>query len=95
VLKLTGEAWGGASAILGTGGGIFVWFAGRDANALLSKAAVLFPFLKAGPATFISGAALIVQGVLFGALALLTGHLLSGILELRRDQATEQTTSAY
>jgi len=85
VLKVAGEAWGGASAILGAGGGILVWFAGRDAWVLLDKIAVLFPFLKPGKATFANGASLILQGLLFGALALLAGYLLASLLEKRCD----------
>jgi hypothetical protein len=82
VLKLAGETWGFASALFGIGGAIYVWFAGREAEILLKKTAVFFPFLKAGPASFTGGAALIVQGLLYGVLALLLGYLLSELLLL-------------
>jgi len=82
VLRLVGEAWGFASAILGCGAAVYVWFAGREARILLDKTAVFFPFLEAGPPTFISGLALIVQGLLYGASALLLGYLLSEVLRL-------------
>lgn len=82
VLRLAGEIFGFASAALGIGGGIFVWFAGREAHLLLKKTAVLFPFLKAGSFSFFGGAALIVQGLGYGALALLFGYLLAELLLL-------------
>jgi len=82
ILRLAGEVWGFAAAVLGIGGGILSWFAGREAHALLKQTAVVFPFLKAGPASFAGGATMIVQGVAGGALALLLGHLLSRLLRL-------------
>jgi hypothetical protein len=82
ILKLLGEAWGFSSALLGSGAAVYVWFAGRDARMLLDRMRVFFPFLKAGPDTFFSGAALIIQGLLYGALALLLGYLLSELLQL-------------
>jgi hypothetical protein len=82
ILKLAGETWGFASALLGVGGAIYVWFAGREADVLLKKTAVFFPFLKAGPPSFTAGAALIVQGLLYGVLVLLLGYLLSELLQL-------------
>jgi len=82
VLKLAGETWGLASALLGSGGAVYVWFAGRDAQVLLERMGVFFPFLQAGPASFFSGAALIIQGILYGALALLLGYLSSELLQL-------------
>ena len=82
VLRLLGEVWGAASALLGSGAAIYVWFAGREASVLLQKAAVFFPFLKASPASFVAGAALIFQGFLYGALALLFGYLLADLLML-------------
>lgn len=82
VLRLAGETWGLASALLGSGGAVYVWFAGRDAQVLLMRMRVFFPFLQAGPASFFSGAALIIQGILYGALALLLGYLLSELLHL-------------
>lgn len=82
ILRLLGEVWGAASALLGTGAAIYVWFAGREAGVLLQKAAVFFPFLKASPASFVAGATLIFQGFLYGALALLLGYLLAELLLL-------------
>lgn len=82
VLKLVGEAWGSASALLGSGAALYVWFAGRDAALLLDKLRTFFPFLKAGPATFATGAELIVQGLLYGVSALLLGYLFSELLQL-------------
>lgn len=82
VLKLAGEAWGTASALLGSGAAIFIWFAGRQAGVLLDKTAVFFPFLQAGPASFTAGMALIFQGILYGALAILVGYLLADLLRL-------------
>lgn len=82
VLKLAGEAWGVASALLGCGAAVYLWFAGREARVLLDKTAVFFPFLKAGPASFAAGMALIFQGILYGALAILIGYLLAEILRL-------------
>ena len=82
VLRLVGEVWGFASALLGSGGAVYVWFAGRRAEILLDKMRAFFPFLKAGPATFSAGAELIIQGLLYGALALLLGYLFSELLQL-------------
>jgi hypothetical protein len=82
ILKLAGEAWGFPCALLGSGAAVYVWFAGRDADVLLNKTAVFFPFLQARPASFAAGASLIVQGFLYGALALIVGYLLSEILQL-------------
>lgn len=90
VCKIAGEAWGFASALLGTGGGIFVWFAGREANTLLKSPAILFPFLKTESASFFNGAALIAQGLLYGALALLAGYLFAALLDGRMDDREEQ-----
>jgi len=86
VARLAGETYAFASALLGIGGAIFVWFAGRGAGRLLEKAAFALPFLKAAPASFEAGAALIVKGVLGGALALLLGFLVAELLIIRADQ---------
>lgn len=94
VLKLAGEAWGFASALLGSGAAVYVWFAGREARVLLKKMAVFFPFLKASPASFTAGAALIVQGLLYGALALLLGYLLSELLQLLPAGASSEKGAA-
>jgi len=80
MLRLAGEVFGFAAATLGAGGGILVWFAGREAASLLNRVALLFPFLKAGPASFLGGATLLVQGLGYGMLALLFGYLLAGLL---------------
>jgi hypothetical protein len=80
--KLVGEAWGFASALLGSGAAVYVWFAGREARTLLKKPAVFFPFLEAKSASFTGGAALILEGFLYGALALLLGYLLAELLQL-------------
>jgi hypothetical protein len=82
MLRLAGEVFGFAAATLGAGGGILVWFAGREAASLLNRVALLFPFLKAGPASFLGGATLLVQGLGYGMLALLFGYLLAGLLTL-------------
>lgn len=82
IFRLTGEVFGFAAATLGVGGGILVWFAGREAAPLLKTVALLFPFLKAGPASFLGGATLLVQGWGYGMLALLFGYLLAGLLTL-------------
>jgi hypothetical protein len=82
VLKLAGEAWGSASILLGSGAGIYVWFAGREARVLLKKTTAFFPFLKASNGSFTDGAALIFQGILYGAAALLLGYLLAELLTL-------------
>jgi hypothetical protein len=82
VLKLAGEAWGSASILLGSGAGIYVWFAGREARVLLKKTTAFFPFLKASDGSFTGGAALIFQGILYGAGALLLGYLLAELLTL-------------
>lgn len=82
ILKLLGEAWGFSSALLGTGAALFVWLAGRNAGVLLDRMRVFFPFLKAGRASFFTGTGLIIQGLLYGALALLFGYLLSELLQL-------------
>jgi hypothetical protein len=82
ILKLVGEVWGVAGALLGSGAAIYVWFAGREAGILLQKTAVFFPFLEARPASFTAGASLIFQGFLYGALALLLGYLLADLLLL-------------
>jgi len=81
VFKLAGEAWGFTSTLLGAGSAVYVWFAGREANGLLAMVEPLFPFLKAGPATFAAGAALAAKGLLYGALALLLGYLLAELLQ--------------
>ncbi len=81
VLKLSAEAWGFASILLGSGAGIYVWFAGREARYLLEKVAAFFPFLRAGDASFTGGAALIFQGLVYGVLALLLGYLLAELLK--------------
>jgi hypothetical protein len=94
VLKLAGETWGFASALLGVGGAIFVWFAGREAEVLLKKTAVFFPFLKAGPPSFTGGAALIVQGLLSGVSVLLLGYLLSELLQLLPADANRENDAA-
>lgn len=90
VCKIAGEAWGFASALLGTGAGIFVWFAGREANVLLKSPAILFPFLKTASASFFTGAALIAQGLLYGALALLAGYLFAALLDGRTEERGEE-----
>jgi hypothetical protein len=79
---LVGEVWGVASAFLGCGAAVYLWFAGREAGVLLNKAAVFSPFLKAGPASFTVGMALVFQGVLYGSLAILVGYLLAELLWL-------------
>jgi len=94
VLKLAGEAWGFASALLGSGAALFVWFAGLEAKVLLKKTAVFFPFLKAGPASFTAGAAMIIQGLLYGALALLLGYLLSELLQMLPTGGTSEESAA-
>lgn len=81
-VRLAGEVFGFAAALLGAGGGVLVWFAGRESGYLLEKVEVFFPFLKAGPASFLGGAALIVKGVGYGTLALLLGYLLAEALLL-------------
>ena len=90
VLKLAGEAWGFSSALLGSSAAVYVWFAGRDADVLLNKTAVFFPFLQARPASFAGGASLIVQGFVYGALALLVGYLLSDLLQLPTVRANSE-----
>lgn len=82
ILRLSGEVFGFAATALGAGGGILVWFAGREAHTLLKITAVFFPFLKAGPASFFGGATLMVQGLGYGTLALLLGYLLAELLLL-------------
>ncbi len=82
VLKLAGEAWGFASILLGSGAGIYVWFAGPEARVLLKKTSTFFPFLKASSGSFADGAALIFQGILYGVAALLFGYLLAELLAL-------------
>lgn len=82
IFRLAGEVFGFAATALGAGGGILVWFAGREAHTLLNKTAVIFPFLKAGPPSFFGGATLIVQGLGYGTLALLLGYLLAELLLL-------------
>jgi hypothetical protein len=93
ILRLVGEVFGFAAAILGVGGGILVWFAGREAAALLDRVALLFPFLKAGPASFLGGATLLVQGLGYGTLALLFGYLLAGLLPLPSGGARTQVAA--
>jgi len=82
LFRLAGETWGYAAALLGCGGGILSWIAGREARPLLESVSAFFPFLKAGASSFAGGAAMIVQGVGYGALALLVGHLLCRLLLL-------------
>lgn len=85
VARLAGETYAFASSLLGIGGAVFVWFAGRGADRLLKRADFALPFLKAAPASFEAGAALIIKGVLGGALALLLGFLLAELLAARAD----------
>jgi hypothetical protein len=89
VARLAGETYAFASSLLGIGGAVFVWFAGRGAGRLLEKADFALPFLKAAPASFEAGAALIIKGVLGGALALLLGFLLAELLVARADRLTD------
>jgi hypothetical protein len=93
ILRLVGEVFGFAAGILGVGGGILVWFAGREAASLLDRVALLFPFLKAGPASFVGGATLLVQGLGYGTLALLFGYLLAGLLPLPSGGARTQVAA--
>lgn len=83
VARLAGETYAFASSLLGVGAAVFVWFAGRGADRLLKRADFALPFLKGAPASFEAGAALVIRGVLGGALALLIGFLLAELLTAR------------
>jgi hypothetical protein len=93
VARLAGETYAFASSLLGIGGAVFVWFAGRGAGRLLEKADFALPFLKAAPASFEAGAALVIKGVLGGALALLLGFLLAELLVARADRLSDMAAS--
>jgi len=80
--RLVGEVFGFSASILGVGGGILVWFAGREAGSLLKKVEMAFPFLKAGGADFLGGFTLVVKGLGYGILSLLLGYLLAELLQL-------------
>lgn len=93
LFRLAGEVWGYAAALLGCGGGVLSWFAGRESRPLLENVSAAFPFLEAGPSSFAGGASMIVQGVGYGALALLFGHLLSRLLLLLPTDGTKTPAS--
>jgi len=80
--RLVGEVFGFSASLLGVGGGILVWFAGREAGSLLKKVEVVFPFLNVGGADFLGGSALVVKGLGYGILSLLLGYLLAELLQL-------------
>ena len=82
LVRLAGEVFGLTAALLGLGGGVLVWLAGRESRVLLDQVDTLLPFLKAGPATFLGGATLIGKGIGYGILALMLGYLFAELLKL-------------
>ncbi len=80
--RLAGEVYAFACAGLGLGAGLFTWFSGKGAAAVLKTPFTFLPFLKVGAGTFQAGALLIVLGLLAGLLALLVGRALAELFTL-------------
>ncbi len=78
--RLAGEIYGFSATLLGIGGGVLVWLAGRESGSLLKRMEALFPFLKSGPASFFGGATLIIKGIGYGMLTLLVAYLVAELL---------------
>ena len=99
-LRLIGEVYACFVSVIAVAGGIFIWFAGRNAWYLLKDIAPFIPFSGLGGTSFIGGIIFMVSGVLIAFFTLVFFYLLSELIVVLVDIAkntkiTRQITEQY
>jgi hypothetical protein len=78
LLKMLGEAYASFVALVAIGSGIFIWFTGMKAGAILGPLARFFPTIQ--DASFIGGIEIILSGMLIAVASIIASYILSELI---------------
>lgn len=85
VVRALAEIYAAFVALVATGGGVFVWFAGRGVSTILRPLPPASPLV--GDGSFLGGILLICAGLATAVAAVFAGHLIAEFLERLRGPA--------
>lgn len=78
LLKMLGEAYASFVALVAMGSGVFIWFTGMKAGAILGPLARFFPTIS--DASFIGGIEIILRGMLIAVASIIVTYILSELV---------------
>lgn len=79
LLKMIGEAYASFAALVALGSGVFIWFTGMKAGAILGPLAKFFPTIS--DASFIGGIEIILTGMLIAVASIIVSYIIAELLD--------------